>query len=97
MRTIGAPDGGNHRLPYPDGDPMNLKELVDVVSQDTKISVGQVRPISLAPLIKWAKLIESQQYLASPVVAINSYTSSPVPASEGKPAIPARKHASLPT
>ena len=76
---------------------MNLKEFVDVVSQDTKIFVDQVRLINLALLMNWAKLIESQQNFASPVVAINSFTSSPVPASEGKPAIPARKFANMMT
>jgi hypothetical protein len=47
--------------------------------------------------MKWAKLIESQQNFTSAVVAINSFTSSPIPASEGNPAIPARKFVNIKT
>jgi hypothetical protein len=74
---------------------MNLKELVDAVSQDTKIPAGQVRLISLALLEKWAKLIEAQHNFASPVVTFQSLTSKPVAASEGKPPVPARKFARM--
>ena len=74
---------------------MNLKELVDAVSQDTKIPAGQVRLISLALLEKWAKLIEAQHNFASPVVTFQSFTSKPIAASEGKPAVPARKFARM--
>ena len=74
---------------------MNLKELVDAVSLDTKIPAGQVRLISLALLEKWAKLIEDQDNFASPVVTFKSITSKPVAASEGKPAVPARKFANM--
>jgi len=74
---------------------MNLKQLVDSVSQDTNLPAGQIRLIALALLEKWAQLIEAQENFASPVVTFQSLTSKAVAASEGKPAVPARKFARM--
>ena len=88
-------DGEDRLLSFSDANPMNLKELVDSMSQDINIPAGQVRLISLAVMAEMANLIEAQENFFSPVVTFQSLTSKPTAASEGKPAVPARKFARM--
>ncbi len=74
---------------------MNLKELVEVVSAETKLPASQVRKVSLALLEKFAGLIDSQVDFVSPVITLTAVTAPAKPATEGKPAVPERKFARM--
>jgi hypothetical protein len=72
-------------------NPMNIKELIDIVSSDTGVPAAQVRKVSIAMLNKFAGLIDSQTDFTSPNITIKAFTSPAKPASEGKPAKPETK------
>ena len=74
---------------------MNLKELIETLSNETGLPAGQVRKISLAILEKFAGLIDSQTDFVSPIVNFKSLTSEAKPATEDRPAKPSIKFARM--
>ncbi len=74
---------------------MNFRELIDVVSQDTKIPAGDVRKVSVAILEHFSRLIEEQQNFASPLITLTAGTTPARPAAGDKPAVPERKFARM--
>ncbi|MFO8238182.1 MAG: hypothetical protein R6U00_08040 [Prochlorococcaceae cyanobacterium] len=74
---------------------MNFKQLIDEVSQDTKIPAGDVRKVGLAMLERFARMIEEQQNFASPLITLTAVTTLARPATGDKPAVPERKFARM--
>lgn len=74
---------------------MNFKQLIDEVSQDTKIPAGDVRKVGVAMFERFACLIEQQQNFASPLITLTAVTTPAKPAAGDKPAVPARKFARM--
>jgi hypothetical protein len=74
---------------------MNFKQLIDEVSQDTKIPAGDVRKVGLAILNRFARLIEEQQNFTSPLITLTAGTTAAKPAVDDKAARPARKFARM--
>lgn len=65
---------------------MNLKELVDTVSQDTSVPAGQVKKVTLAVLQKFAQLIDKKEGFRSSVVRFNVTTVEAREAADDRPA-----------
>jgi hypothetical protein len=74
---------------------MNFRELVQEVSQDTKIPAGQVHKVGLAMLEHFSRLIEEQQKFVSPLVTLTPETTPARPSVGDKPEIPERKFARM--
>lgn len=74
---------------------MNFKQLIEEVSQDTKIPAGDVRKVGTAMLQRFSRLIEEQQNFASPLITLTAVTTPAKPATGDKPAVPARKFARM--
>ena len=74
---------------------MNFRELIEEVSQDTKIPAGNVRKVGLAMLERFARLIEDQQGFISPIVTLTPGTTPARPTAGDKPAVPERKFARM--
>jgi nucleoid DNA-binding protein len=74
---------------------MNLKELIDTISQETTIPAGQVRKVSTAILEKFSDLIEKQENFRSPIVNLNSVTVTAKKAKEKLAGRPIRKMAKM--
>jgi hypothetical protein len=74
---------------------MNFKQLIDEVTQDTKIPAGEVRKVGVAILERFSRLIEEQQNFASPLITLTAVTTPARPAAGDKPAVPARKFARM--
>ena len=74
---------------------MNLKDLVDTISQETTIPAGQVRKVTMAILEKFGDLIEKQENFRSPIVFLNSLTVPEKKAEEGSPGRPELKMAKM--
>jgi hypothetical protein len=74
---------------------MNFKQLIDEVSQDTKIPAGDVRKVGVAMLQRFSRLIEEQQNFASPLITLTAVTAPAKPATGDKPAVPERKFARM--
>ncbi len=74
---------------------MNFKQLIDEVSQDTKIPAGDVRKVGVAILERFSRLIEDQQNFASPLITLTAGTTPAKSADGDKPAVPARKFARM--
>jgi hypothetical protein len=74
---------------------MNFKELIDEVSQDTKIPAGEVRKVGTAMLQRFSRLIEEQQNFVSPLITLTAVTSPARPATGDKPAVAERKFARM--
>ncbi len=66
---------------------LNFKELIDEVSQDTKIPAGEVRKVGTAMLQRFSRLIEEQQNFASPMVTLTPGTTPARPATGDKPPV----------
>jgi len=74
---------------------MNFKEIVDEISQDTKVSPGDVRKVGLAMLERFVRLIDEQEDFISPVINLKAVTTPAKPADGDKPEIPERKFARM--
>jgi hypothetical protein len=70
---------------------MNFKELVQEISQETKLSAGDVRKVGLAMLERFVRLIDEQQDFISPMISLKAVTTPAKPAAGDKPEIPERK------
>ncbi len=83
--------------PLSEGEPrtMNLKELVDTISQETSIPAGQVKKVSTAVLEKFGELIDKQENFRSPVIHFSSKVRPAKPAEGGKSAISEQKVATM--
>lgn len=98
-RVTGAVDDGE-TAPHPplsQGELriMNLKELVETISQETAIPAAQVRKVSTAMLEKFSELIEQEENFRSPIVYLNSTTIPAKGALGAQPAQPERKIARM--
>ena len=79
-----------------DGDPtMNMKELVDAVSQETSIPAGQVKKVTTAVLQKFSELIEKEDGFRSSIVRFSTKSLEAKESVDGKPAKPERKVARM--
>lgn len=65
------------------------------MSQDTKIPAGDVPKVGVAILERFARLIDEQQNLASPLITLTAVTTRARPAACDKPAVPAGKVARM--
>ena len=74
---------------------MNFKELVEVIAPETERPAAHVRKVSLAVLVNFAGLIESQTNFVSPVITLTAGTTPAKPATEVKPAKLERKFARM--
>jgi nucleoid DNA-binding protein len=74
---------------------MNLKELVDAVSQETSIPVSQVKKVTTAVLEKFSALIEKEEGFRSPIVRFSTKSLEATEAVDGKQAKPERKVARM--
>lgn len=74
---------------------MNFKQIVEEISQDTKISAGDVRKVGLAMLERFVRLIDEQEDFISPVINLKAVTTPAKPAAGDKPEIPERKFARM--
>ncbi len=74
---------------------MNFKQLLDEVSQDTKIPVAEVRKVGMAMLERFSRLIDEQQNFVSPQITLTAVTTPAKPAAGDKPAVPERKFARM--
>jgi len=83
--------------PLSEGEPrtMNLKELVDTISQETSIPAGQVKKVTTAVLEKFCELIDKQESFRSPVIYFNTKIRPAQPAEGGKPARSEQKIATM--
>jgi hypothetical protein len=96
---VSAADGGESPPPKTPPRPRTLamyfKQLIDEVSQDTKIPASDVRKVGVAMLQRFSRLIEEQQNFASPLITLTAVTTPAKPATGDKPAVPARKFARM--
>lgn len=74
---------------------MNFKQLIEEVSQDTKIPAGDVRKVGTAILQRFSRLIEEQQNFTSPLITLTAVTAPAKQATGDKPAVPERKFARM--
>ena len=74
---------------------MNLKELVDAVSQETSIPAGQVKKVTTAVLEKFSELIEKEESFRSSIVRFSTKSLEAKESVDGKPAKPERKVARM--
>jgi len=74
---------------------MNFKQLIDEMSQDTKIPARKVRKVGIAMLQRFSLLIEEQQNFTSPLITLTAVTAPAKPAVDDKPARRARKFARM--